>query len=216
MKYLILLTLLASGCAKNLIPQHLLIIGDSISVGYTPYVVENLEGRFASAKRITISKESTWPENARNSNFTRANISKWIEDNPKTNVVTWNNGIWDSTRPDQEQFYPEYGTDHYNTTLEKYEENLIAIATFLKSKNIRVLFFTTTELKPLTWGLFQQGIEKKRNAIAKRVLPGLGVEVYDLYQVSLTTEHVNDGDVHYTESGSKILGDFVTKCILGE
>lgn len=218
MKALILsiVLFLITGCASESPQtiQSVLIVGDSISIGYTPFVEAKLNGKSQfSVQRIRVPTMYGTTDNARNSYFTRNNIAAWV-DQYKPNVVTWNNGIWNTKIVG----WDNHGEPQENlgTSSPQYEDDIIHIATYLKSKGIRVLFFTSTELDPNTAQELDHDKLLAFNEIAKQVLPGLGVEVYDLYAVSVTIPQLRSDGCHYYPAGSAILGDFVVKALKGE
>lgn len=190
------------GCAqggggRNL--PKLLIIGDSISIGYTPVVSSMLSGKY-QVQRI--------PDNAKNSWFTLSQVEYYLSQCADCSTIVWNNGIWNTFRADIDKGNCGFTTDA------EYEEQITLIAKRLKATGARVLFMTTTEVTdPFN---FDVGKEIDLNEIASRVLPGLGVEIHDLNAVSLLhrRNHIADGDVHYTKEGYQFLGEFVVESVL--
>lgn len=190
--------------------QNVLIIGDSISGGYTNPVRDKLKPYGYNVRRIgTQSASPEWTENARNTNYTLSNVNKWITDLPNNKVILWNNGVWNTC-------VPITGADpsNYITTLSQYESQLISIAKILKAQSPRVIFFTTTQLPhiiPPDTPLFKEGMEVELNEIALRVLPPLGIEVYDLYSFTYGHDdwHPNAYDVHHTDSANDKISDWI-------
>jgi hypothetical protein len=188
MRFLIL-ALFFTGCAQqdftpcNSGSKSLLVIGDSISIGYTPHLSQQLCGEY----RVSHS-----PGNAQNSTHTLANIDIW--EPGQSDIIVWNNGIWDTS------LSPIYGN-----TPAQYEQNLIDIANKLKTKAPRVIFLTTTRLYPN--GHNDVSKVDLFNDSAWRVLPGLGVEVYDLYTLSLQFEPYDK--THYQVDGYSAFSNFI-------
>ncbi len=184
--------------------SKVLIIGDSISLGYTPYVQGALVGQY---------KVEHSPDNSRNSTNTLENLDSWLAEMGQYEIITWNNGMWDCKN---------FGAEPQDlkTTPEQYESNLIAIAQKLKATGSRIIFFTTTYIPDPQDGLLDKGYENQLNEIAKRVLPPLGVTVYDLGALSLTMPPTmrewGGKDIHYNPQGSMYLTDFVVAAILNK
>lgn len=178
---------------------HLLVIGDSISIGYTPYVAESLRGD------ITVTHPN---DNCRYSAYTLQHVDEWIA-LQKPTVITWNNGIWDCT------------TATYSTP-DEYEANLLLIAPKLKATGAKVYFITTTDI-PVhadTTG-YILGCEVERNEIARRVMADEAIEVVDLNAVALTIPELHTAvdtqdNVHFQNVGYQILGDAIVKAIRNE
>lgn len=163
-----------------------LIIGDSISIGYTP----TIEAALSSAYDVVHN-----PCNAMTSSWTAQNIDTWLASRDTFEAITWNNGLWDIA-------------DWENVSESEYATNLHVIAQKIKSKTEHPLFILTTEVLPATPHRNNADVVN-RNNIARDVMALEGIEVLDLYSVSQTAEHVNVDDVHFTEAGSQVLGEAV-------
>jgi hypothetical protein len=171
---------------------RVLLIGDSISIGYTLPVRKILQG-LANVHRI--------PANAGPSkNVTQ--YEKWLGAG-KWDVIHFNHGIHDLRHmPDgKRQVEPA-----------DYEANLRAIVAKLKATGAKLVFATTTPipappLKPeRTFGQVPE-----YNAIALRVMKEQGVEVNDLYSHMLPRFDAlhRPQDLHYTTEGSQFLAEKV-------
>lgn len=187
---------------------NMLILGDSISIGYTGPLIKILGDKFDIRHPV---------ENCRNSYYTLQNLDNWLLDYGNNSIITWNNGIWDSARHDWWELYVDYAPDSwYGVSLSDYENNIIQIARKLKSTGARVIFFTTTNI-PSNSGVFEIGKELVLNDIAKRVLPFEGVEVYDLYSFGLTIPDAhtspNYGDVHFKNEANYKIADWISKIV---
>jgi hypothetical protein len=152
-----------SGCGKNG-PGATLVVGDSISTsewGYFDPLQALMNPKGYSLTHI--------PDNAKSTVYTAQNADQWLS-SIKPSLIIWNNGIWDcipqDTAPDMAAF---------RTTPEQYAAMLQTIAAKFKATGARVVFITTTEIPGGT------GCEVQRNQIAAQILPGLGVEIIDLY-----------------------------------
>lgn len=165
----------------------ILVIGDSISIGYTPYLQSAL-----LAYDVVHN-----PCNARTSGHTRESIDAWLSSRASFEAITWNNGLWDVA-----QWEP--------TDDETYINNLRYIAQRIKAKTAKPLFLTTTEVLSGTPDRIEADVVHK-NSLAVAVMASEGIPVLDLHAVSvgIAAEHINAHDVHFTEQGSSDLADAI-------
>ena len=165
----------------------ILVIGDSISIAYTPTLKDAL-----STYDVVHN-----PCNAMTSTWTAQNIDTWLASRDTFEAITWNNGLWDIA-------------DWEKVSDIDYAANLHAIAQKIKAKTAHPLFILTTEVLPATEHRVNADVINKNN-IARDVMALEGIAVLDLYSISQTIvdEHVSIDDVHFTEEGSQILGDAV-------
>lgn len=171
-----------------------LIVGDSISIGYTPHLKDTL----------TAYDVEHNPCNAMNTVNTRRRVADWLSARPHWDAVVWNNGLWDIA-------------DWSAVSDSAYETNLHVIAQQLKAHSSVVIFALTTEVPSGTEGRRNADVLTK-NAIARTVMRAEGIPVVDLYSVSVTLsgQHPGPGDVHYTAAGSQTLGDEVLRALSTE
>jgi len=183
--------------------KNVLLIGDSIRIGYQEYVKEKLEGK----------AEVFFPgENSRFVQYTLRYISIWAEslDTEKIDTVHWNNGIWDILRLDgEESLTPK---DWYIQLLERTYRKIR-----MYFPNAKIIFALTTSVKE-SWRpgksmLYNNEIEEYNQAAAE-LMKSLGVEVNDLYSVSSEFDDSMRRDwVHFNEKGSSVLADAVVKAL---
>ncbi len=142
--------------------KRILLLGDSISMGYRGYVREALEGR---------AEVAFFEENGRFSNYTLHMLNQWIRQNGAPDIVHWNNGIWDLT--------VEPPLDGNFTPLPEYVAHLRRIIRLLRRVGTSaVVFATTTYAKDRA----EQPPEEtdRFNAAALAVMREERVEVNDL------------------------------------
>ena len=176
---------------------RVLLIGDSISIGYTLPVRELLQGK-ANVHRI--------PTNGGPTKNGTANLEKWLGTG-KWNVIHFNWGIHDlKFMPDgQRQVEPE-----------DYEKNLRTLVTTMKLTGAKLIWATTTpipdgELVPSR----RFGQVPEYNAIAKKVMQENGVAIDDL-NAAITprlAELQNPKDVHYKPEGYAFLAKQVAASV---
>ena len=176
---------------------RVLLIGDSISIGYTLPVRELLKGK-ANVHRI--------PTNGGPTKNGTANIEKWLGSG-KWDVIHFNWGIHDL------KFMPD---GKRQVEPEDYEKNLRALVAKMKTTGARLIWATTTpipdgELNPSR----KFGQVPEYNAIAKKVMVEHAVAIDDL-NAAITpriAELQNPKDVHYKPEGSAFLAKQVAASI---
>jgi hypothetical protein len=176
---------------------RVLLIGDSISMGYTLPVRKLLAGK-ANVHRI--------PQNGGPSKNGVARLASWLG-NGKWDVIHFNHGIHDvKIMPDgQNQVSPA-----------DYEANLRTMVTQLKNTGAKLIFALTTPIPDnLRTGPRRFASEVEYNAIATRVMTENGVAINDLYS------HIQPrfgelqipNDLHYKPEGSEFLASRVAEAI---
>lgn len=193
-------------------PTHerpkVLIIGDSISIGYTPYVQRSLDSR----AQVMHSQG-----NAQDSNNGIRNLEAWVG-SQKWDVISFNFGLWDICyrRPGP---ITQENRDKVNgimaVPLNQYEKNLYVIASRLKATGANVIFQNITVVPSNEPGRNSSDVYRY-NQVAASVMARLDIPVNDLQSV---TAGLADGmresgtDVHYTESGYAEIAKSVTRSI---
>ena len=179
---------------------RVLILGDSISIGYTPRLRKSLEGK-ANVHRPTT--------NCRWSAFGDEKIHEWLG-NKKWDLIHFNFGLLD--------WY--WWSQDTKATPESYSKNLNNIVQKLKKSEATLVFAMTT---PPCVGPEKKAritVSKARaqefNQAALRVMKKHGVVVNDLY-VLIENERekyqLGKNNVHYNEAGRDLLATQVAKVI---
>lgn len=180
------------GCPQSATPSvdlskpGVLVIGDSISIGYTPFVRQALTSYDVVHNAC----------NAMSSKNGVSKIDSWLELRTSWDVITFNHGMWDAST-------------FAHVSEADYEANLHIIAQKIKAKTNRPIFMLTTEV-PVNAPNHLDARVIALNAIAVQVMTAEGIPVVDLYSVSKTliSEHINpalQNDVHYSSTGSQSL-----------
>lgn len=184
--------------------KKVVLIGDSIRMGYQEAVREQLAG----------VAEVGWPEmNGFDSRNVLAKLDEWvIAQNPA--VVHINAGLHDLKKNRQ--------TGAYQVPLEEYARNLEQIlGTLLKLAGTKVLWAMTTPVNEC-WHQARKPFDRYEadvtayNQKAAEICGGLGVAVDDLYAVMMEAgrdQHLELDGVHFNEAGYRRLGGAVTKVI---
>jgi acyl-CoA thioesterase-1 len=174
---------------------RVLLIGDSISIGYTLPVRKLLDGK-ANVHRI--------PTNAAHTRNGAEKIAQWLGDG-HWDVIHFNFGLHDLRRMDDGQ---------RQVSLEDYEKNLETIVAALKKTGARLIWASTTPVPegkvspprvPADAGLY--------NDAALRVMNKHGIPVDDLYSFALPRlkQIQRPVNVHFTDAGSDALAAEVAR-----
>lgn len=193
----------------------IVLIGDSIRLGYSPTVVKQLEG-----KAVVTGPTA----NGGDSNNVVRHLAEWAVAE-KPDVVHFNCGIHDTKKDKQ--------TGKFQVPPEQYEANLRTIVdTIRKETKAVVIFATTTPIiddraakvrVDRTYELLDASIVQY-NTIALRVMKELNVPVDDLRAVVGEGETrgklMSDDGTHFTTAGRTQLGnavaEFVSKHLPGK
>jgi acyl-CoA thioesterase-1 len=177
---------------------RVLLIGDSISMGYTIPTRELLMGK-ASLHRI--------PTNGGPTTNGVANLTGWLG-TAKWDVIHFNWGLHDLVRLEDGKLRVPPG---------EYEKNLRALVSELKKTGAKLIWAATTpvpagELKPPR----QNESVIAYNEIAARIMTEHGVVIDDLYAFALPrlAEIQLPVNVHFTPGGYKRLAEPVAASIL--
>ncbi len=169
---------------------RLLIIGDSVSRGYTTAVRRELAGK------VNVHRA---PENCGPSSNGLKKLDVWL-DGQHWDIIHFNFGIHDRA-----------------TAPEKYEQNLEQIVARLRTTGAKLMWGRTTPPPPNNSPKFtlQQG--EQVNRIADSVMQRSGIAINDLYGAILPQlkDMQNEDDVHFKQAGYDLLGRQVATAVLG-
>ena len=193
-----------------------LIIGDSISGGYFPTVVERLRGK---AEVLRAADTVTAEEKAGSEGTTKGvrTIDKWIG-TTKWAVIHFNFGLHDIKHVN-----PTTGENSRNPSdpvqadLKQYQKNLTEIVGKLRTTGAKLIFATTTPYPATaTKPMRSPGRSEKYNAVALEIMKANGVAIDDLYSLVLPrmAELQRPDNVHFTDAGYAVLGEAVAGKIL--
>lgn len=177
------------------------LLGDSIRLlGYGTKVPELL------GKEYTVFQPS---DNCRFVKYTLRGLFDWREQLAGSEVIHWNNGLWDTS-------VNLFGDGKPFTEESEYIENMLRVAQILKKTSPRVIFATTTPVRP-DYKYNDNTIIDRYNAILVPTLKEMGIEINDLN--SLVKPHIyeyirEDDKIHLNEKGIDACADQVVKFIL--
>ncbi len=183
---------------------RVLLLGDSISIGYTLGVRARLQGR-ANVHRP--------PENCGDTARGVKSIEAWLGAG-KWDVIHFNFGLHDLKYLDAggQLAPPEKGKQV--ASLAVYEANLRTIVARLKQTGAKLIFATTTPVPAGSGGRVEDD-SVRYNAVAARIMKELGVASNDLHAfVKLRQAQLQrPANVHFTDEGSAQLAETVVSHI---
>lgn len=178
-----------------------LIIGDSISIGYTEPVKRLLRGR-ADVRRVNANCGPT--------QYGLQHLKEWLGDE-HWDVVHFNWGIWDMHQMEGDNIVA--GGSRIRTPLPQYEQNLRKLVGMLRATGAKLVWASITPLDqptdPAKYGAnaFVAEDVVKYNAVAERIMAENGIPVSDLYTLVYARRYeLRTADsVHFTDEGSRVL-----------
>lgn len=173
---------------------RVLLIGDSISVGYTPAVRDALKG-VANVHRIPMNGGDTWRGLAK--------LNVWLSTG-KWDVIHFNFGLHDLKHMKDDKLDLS-GTQV--STLDAYAANLDTLVLELRKSGAALIWATTTPVPEGANGR-RTGDDVLYNAAALKVMQKQGVAVNDLHAFvfPVLARYQRPKDVHYTVEGYQFLG----------
>jgi lysophospholipase L1-like esterase len=197
--------------------KRVLILGDSISIGYTPFVQKMLEGEMTVLRPMRGEK----PENCSGTTYGVANVDRWLQiDGGKWDVIHFNWGLHDLKHVvpgDAKGAASDKAEDPPQATVEVYEKNLREIVAKLKATGAKLIFATTTPVPKGKMRVYRTDADAvKYNQAAVRVMKENGVAVNDLYAFAkpqLAEIQIQPANVHFTPKGSEALAGEVVKAV---
>ena len=183
--------------------KNVLIIGDSISIGYTPFVEKAL------APGIVVSHN---PGNGGSTIRGVDSLEVWLN-HREWDMIVFNFGLHDLVYKDEQKKY-DVVNGKISVSLEDYRKNLEIIVAKLKETTAKLLFVTTTVVPENSAGRKVED-PAKYNEVAVSVMKKNGIQVVDLYSASLSIHPQNSkpGNVHYTDKGYELLAEELVKSI---
>ena len=179
--------------------KKVLLLGDSIRMGYQRFVKEELADEY----EVIFSAE-----NGRFAAFTMWQVNQMFKHNDYIALVQWNNGYWERNieAPMQTAMHP----------VDEYVYFLRRIAEYIKAQNAKIIFATSTPIlkagtAPDLTGTagslnFKNEWVTEYNAAAKKLMKELDIPVNDLYEL-LYDESKNhykcEDRLHLSEEGSR-------------
>jgi len=202
----------ASASADSAAPKptkpRVLILGDSISIGYTPFVKAMLK------KEAVVVRPG---ENCAGTNKGIKQIDKWLKlDGGNWDVIHFNFGLHDLKR-----VHPKTGRNSNNpkhprqAEPERYRKQLAEIVAKLKKTGATLIFATTTPVPAGVRPHRDMQDPQRYNDIARKIVKANGGTINDLFGFAKPRlkKIQRPRNVHFTKAGSKQLAGEVVKQI---
>lgn len=176
---------------------RVLLIGDSISIGYTVPVRDLLKGK-ANVHRIL--------ENGGPTTNGVAKLTKWLG-TARWDVIHFNWGLHDLKFMDNGKS---------QVSLEDYEKNLRELVKQLKATNAKLIWCATTPVPDAKLNPPRKDNDVQAyNAVAKKIMDEHKIPTNDLYAHTLPklAEVQRPANVHFSATGSEFLAKKVAKSI---
>ena len=177
--------------------RKITLIGDSIrQIGYGKKVPEILGDEY----------EVFQPnDNCRFAKYTLLGIEMWGSDMAGSDVIHWNNGLWDTC--------DRYGDGAFSKK-EEYVDNMLRIAKLLMKITPNLIFATTTPCRKGHKNQKNEVIDEYNAALVPE-LKKLGVKINDLNALirGHEDEYICDDLIHLSEKGIDICANKVVELI---
>lgn len=189
--------------------KKVLLLGDSIRMGYSEYVKEILKDK------CEVYFDAN--DNGRFAAYTLWQANQIFKNHGEFDVVHWNNGYWDMNveAPMVDPIHP----------LDEYLHFLNRIITEIHRNGAKIIFATTVPLlpedKPVEKGaaIVRLGLRNdwviKYNEAAKKLMTEHGITINDLYELAIKDENYYkcEDNLHLTQEGYKACAQQVAKMI---
>ncbi len=207
---------------------RVLLLGDSISLGYTPIVVEKMKDRaFVTRPACNCGPSEFYLRS-------RGKIGNWLGEKP-WDVIHVNFGIWDHHFINEKEDIFFYSTQkaqldsrpiaerigivesmgyRLRTTAQEYEENTRTILADIQAHARNVVFALSTPVPLYYETFYTTDCIAEYNDIAAKVCREMDIPMNDLYSVAATLRADQKDGCHFSEYGYDILANAVVKAIL--
>jgi len=188
---------------------RILLIGDSISIGYTVPAREALRGKANVHRPLTNCGPTTRGLEG---------LSQWLG-NTNWDVIHFNWGLHDLKYlgPNEENLQdPKDPKNHQQVPPKEYEQNLRQLVSQLEKTGAILIWRNTTPVPAGSKGRVE-GDAAAYNDIAKQIMTEHGIEIHDMYgsvKPNMETLMLPNGNVHFTKEGSEKLGNDVADVIM--
>lgn len=182
-----------------------LLVGDSISIGYAPHAAAELDGTFAVVHHEGNSGDSA---------NMREKLDDWLAADADARIIHVNVGLHDL------RLSKEDGT--HQVPLEAYRDNLQWITARLKATGAAVIWAMTTPVvqERIDAGAapFTRRLEDviAYNAAAREIVDAAGIAINDLFalvEAEGREQLVCPDGTHFTDAGYALLGHAVAQSI---
>ena len=196
---------------------RILILGDSISIGYTEPLRQILWGVAQVFRPMQTNRRNgrRGPENCAGTDKGIEHIDRWLAaDGGRWDLIHFNFGLHDLKHVHPKTGKNSNDPDHpRQTPVEEYERQLLEIVIKLQKTDAKLIFATTTPFPAGTRPLRDPGDVDRYNAAARRVMAARGIAVNDLHAFASPrlARIQQPKNVHFTKQGSRALARQVAR-----
>lgn len=199
----------------NPLVPNVLLLGDSISIGYTREVRHLLDGQ-ANVVRPTVTGRDE-PLNCRSTVQGLEELTNWLG-KTKWTVIHFNWGLHDLCYRNplsKDAGHRDKVNGKISVPTPQYEKNLEQLVEKLKATGACLVWANTTFVPDGEIGRFQ-GDERKYNEIAARVMKAHGIPINDLFTTTAgfpASYFLGPGNVHFNAEANWQLGQQVAQSV---
>lgn len=196
--------------------KRVLLLGDSISIGYTPMVQKMLSEEMTVLRPMAKNGRA---ENCSGTTSGVANIDRWLQiDGGRWDVIHFNWGLHDLKHMKADgKAASDLATDPPQATVKVYEQQLREIVAKLKATGAKLVFATTTPVPDEAMKVYRSNADViLYNEAALRVMKDNHIAVNDLYTLvkpRMKELQIQPANVHFVPAGSEVLAAEVVKVI---
>lgn len=182
--------------------MKVVLIGDSIRMGYQELVAQKLDG---------VAEVWGPKENCSHSIWILQHFQQWIID-PNPDILHINCGIHDALPAGK----PQVIIEQYRLNLERIVEQvkrLLPDATLIWAMTTPV--YPPVEGAPMSEWPPHKEIDRY-NAVAREIMEGAGIPINDLHEVIMKNDYakcLSEDGCHMTEFGNEVLSDAVVRAV---
>ena len=197
---------------------NVLLLGDSISIGYTQPVRDLLRGKANVCRPLNADGTA---ENCSDTGKGLQELARWLALRPKWDVIHFNWGLHDLKHMQPGAPKPTTSANPNDPPLrsvEDYRANLEKIVARLEQTGARLIFATTTPVPEGVRNPFRRPDDPPRyNAAAISVMKAHSIPVDDLFALvqPRLAELQLARNVHFTDKGSEVLAGQVAAAVTG-
>ena len=186
--------------------KKILLIGDSIRMGYDKYVKMSFEG---------VAEVKYPEENCRFTTYVIRQMIEWknrLYPEGDVDLVHINAGLWDTLRMEDGEML---------LSIEEYEKNMDRIFKLLKLyfPSAKFIFATSTPVVEKHFGVLKRRNSdvEAYNAVASQIAISHGAVINDLYSLMAAAPEEYHSDVthYYSKEGTRLITDQVLSTIEG-
>lgn len=195
--------------------RRVLILGDSISIGYTPFVRATMKQNTDVVRPMF---NRTKVENCAGTTYGVGRIDEWLNlGGGDFDVIHFNWGLHDLKHVDAKTNKNSNDPQApHQASPEAYEKQLREIVAKLKQTGAKLIFATTTPVPEGGVKPFRDPADvEKYNQIARKIMQENNIQVNDLYSAinPKLKELQRPVNVHFSPAGSKLLAQKVVESL---